>query len=1402
MFCKKKNVFFTITAALLTSVFFSCNMELVSEPTATQITGSQKNTKGSLLAPESLTASQGGIKTVTLQWKSASNAVQYYVYSAETAFDTFERIAETKGNATEITITLESGKNAYYSVTTIDSDGNESQASKKVLGSTMGTPVITQIENDEDGTGSTVSWWMPNCTEKTYLSVVNYTACCYSEDKKTIVQEKHVTGSTQSVHFTGLEPKTSYFYQIEAFTQSDQTNVEVSDMVDWETAHRVIPAAPENLSITKGISAGEIKIKWTLPDYVDTRVAANSYEQHPVWFKIERKLLEEDDSLYQTIVDYIGTIRDDENTSEDTVIKIALDESDPANQTSSTNLTAVIAENAAVNPNYSSYVPGTILTYTDKNAERGKQYSYRVQSFTDDTNSIISSSTSLAEDSGWLIGNLSLKTNAVYEESEDKSQFTKINVNFTCNFDDQGLTSAYTYMLTMARTKFDDSKDDEKLIRRSESLSAINSYVESFTGEDIKNNEGYLRYTLYITPFGSDTIPKFEGTELNTYYLKTTSPNAITVTGDANKIPVINNFEIDDGYAEKFILSWDYDEHCQYSLSWIDFDENGNRINEDEEHTLTLDDSALVKDNVSEPTRVSYTHTAASGESRQYTLTANNGLSTDKIYSDGEENPKTVRTLGTADINFDTETIDYSTIKVTWKKVQYAKYGTSDFVLSAHYADSADELLNTNDESDLENNPINTRVDYDDESESYTATITNPSGYDDALLSGKDIVLSVKATSSRHDGNDGHDEESTTATKTVRTLGPALTQTSIASPQDNTITLVWEKVEGAKGYLIHRLRYTDGSATSFATQEDSYYCDGSKLLINGEEVSSARAQLRTNGNQLILDDSYAEQEDNKSSYELNQSMISWGLPFGYEVIPVKDSGDFAFSGKNIDEASSTVKIAYRNLSDVKGATFGYGLKVRASKAESATNQKVEWRQPYYKTYTPTLYYRDAGSEKNIWTKLDSTEADKTAINPTPVSATKAYEYVIAYNKSASTISLPQSFIKDANTKVALGTLEEDGVNYDYTKALTHDGAVIEKLNKGYLLAVNFGAGYGGTKQDDGSYANDDKYYSERVNWDEWNYAERSIGPDKAYVSILNYNLSSSWTKVFNLDENLHYANSESVTNTKIWKSGEVSAYLAPQALPTTDSVTNGSMMNTNGPLMVLRDAKHYYTLTLEKGTNTAEIGKDKNIYAYRQINDVELVRATSLILSNIIKQTGINGNYGTGKDFGSEDQVVGTTGTFQWGSDTGSNLKWQLNNFTYYFTEIPGKSDSGIDSFIKIEDTNTSKSNRGAKQSSTLKHISACGENSKWNIIGYPDFSITGLIPITVTSVNIPLESYSGTVGLAAKNDQFSATVKHNSTQTFATGTVSGSDSVKRWCPAPLDGNGYNGTNSTYGWWN
>lgn len=1203
------------------SIFSGCQDDLVSEPNMTQIMGSRSSSNEEISAPTNLQATHGGYRSVTLTWKAATGASRYLIYEAESAFSSMRQVDETADSSTSITIKAKSGLSRYYCVRAINYKHETSDASSKVFGTTLAKPIITSIVNNNDGSSATVTWWMDNCTPKSYQDKVCYEVFCYKEENRELIQVGNsitVTGEINSVTFKGLSGSTTYKYKVNAYLSNNQSDkaTESSDIIDSETAKRLIPDAAGNFNAVKGISTSGIQLSWTLPELVYCK-DQNDYTKHPVYFALERKLKEEAESDFKIIASYIGSnIPSNINSAEKFASEAGsgryyfdcLPES-----IFSSNITVEpeLTENVETNPNYPRYIPGSKITFIDTvQIDNESVYTYRLISYVDDTSSVVTADTAITEDDGWLIGEATLNSTAHYFKSEENPDtFTSVSVSFDIDFKDYGLENTYNYILRGKRTPFDISTDKTNTVLDYPftSLADISSF--SMTFSDFEKQDGYWDYELFVLPANY--------TSTDDAYISTSTQNSIIVLSDATAKLEINNFTVEDGYAHKFILTWEMEniDKCNFSIKWR---ENGK------------DSDPVAITPVITGNTARFEHTGIpSGTVRTYTVIAYNGFKAEK----SEKNPS--YTLGVPKPEFAVDKIDYSSITVRWNEVQN---GYSDdentlklpvsYKVSAKYHGQDTELCSEDEDS-------NGWYQISTDRGVVTCVINRPEGWNNPAVSGKAIDFSVTAVSNNRT-EEGSEKASTAGTSSVCTLGPALLNTKIVSNSAKQISLTWNKVSGAKYYLVYRANFDDNTATSFANST-VYYVDASTSAaeeMNGGDTSNT-VNIGSTETSFTLADKHYEGDTGEAAYSNFQQKLGWGLPFGYVVLPVTGKDDFNLSGFNatfanrtVDGKSESAKASYGAMIPVIGATYGYGLNVTAAKSESSKTISVTWDKPYpNKNTVPYVFRKTNGSD--VW-KLVYTGNGTDSIFSDDLKdsdKTLSYCYAVQYNTSLMDLNYINSYKKKLES-----TKDER-----YT-----DGITSEELNRGYLFYIDFSASYNGKKDTDGSYKKDKDYFSESVSHKLWDFEERARGPvisttENAYtISAKNLNLKYNYINLANIKLDSE-GNETFSLNTK---DGAVNGDGGDTSLTQNGSslilypiqITNTGNGETSGLLKNLRSSKTFYKFSAQRNYSTTAGKSDtvtfeSEVYAYRQITDTELAKTIGIIVADALVQSGIPNYY-------------------------------------------------------------------------------------------------------------------------------------------------------------------------------
>lgn len=1133
-----KKSFIKLSTALLfvSSVFLmSCKQVLLPQPGGFD---QSKNSSGSITtewtAPTDLKVTQGLQGRIELTWKPVLNAVRYFMYRSDTPFGNFVQVGETTDAL--YTQKVPAGTDTYYKITAVNLQNQETDYSVAVRGTSLAQPVISDIQGDAQEGDSTVTvyWYMNNVDA--YADAVRYELVCYDATGKEQKRIPGESGNKTELTVTGLTPNTTYLYQVEAYNIAEQDKTEASDKIDAQTARRLRPNPPENLTVSQGSYGDKVQVSFTLPAKVDVLVEKNVYEQKPLYFKIYRKVAGEDDSLYLPVCAYLGSITSAAGSSG-----------------------SVFAE---------QYTPGETVTWEDTNIVRGKQYEYKVQSYADDIERVITSDKSIAiSEPGWAVAPISYLMNQVdYVDKVDENntplyhEIAKLSAQL--KFDTMGKASDYSYDLTIYCRNYNESssswdKEVEKEKRNFASVEDLNAYI--YEAKELTS-------TLQSYTFSVD-VKHVSGA----WNEIVTTTNSRYVVKDLQPL-VVQNLVVEDGYPDKFVLTWDRDPTVTYEIKYKDVlaepDADFNSV-----ETIPADAEA-------QPGHVT---------SYQYELKhygKNKPVkSGDAIYiqivpsAEGDssaipEKPDSAfYTLGTPAVTFEESKTAADSITVTWPKIEKA----TSYEVTYAYKDVSDTTQVLRDgiattfadaykaDSKIIPAPKNEEGQISDD---MTFTFSKPIGYDYMAYSGKDVTVTVKAI------NETRNNIYTTGTAITRTLGPAAAgvEATVASKEE-IIDVSWKKVPGATGYLIARTRYgasnTDDSRSTDG--EFVYFYDGSNLSVQEQGITPV-SSVKLNGDTFTLTDKYTDStgvgpQDTTYKFRIEQDKLGWGYPYRYQVFPVKDASASFTRSENLHQCTVgdvTYQDADRNYAT--GSAIGYGLDVKATKAESADTVTVTWTKPYLTgtNLTPKIYRSELNSTS--WTDCSSLYDGKLNSQSTNVELKASYEganktvpykYIVTYSDS----SLPNSTYQNL-----LESTKENG----------------ESINIGYYFAIE-------------NISVSKNKEVEEITIPRYNLQERKQGPDgyRLYLTNVDHNEGKE-VLIGEFDKKLSEFTPDASLN------GSIASSYTPDLIsnkptlkltPIFDSATE----RHSGILNIDKGYKHSYRLEAYRSTENSETPITTNV---------------------------------------------------------------------------------------------------------------------------------------------------------------------------------------------------------------
>lgn len=1145
-----KKSFIKLSTALLfvSSVFLmSCKQVLLPQPGGFD---QSKNSSGSITtewtAPTDLKVTQGLQGRIELTWKPVLNAVRYFMYRSDTPFGNFVQVGETTDAL--YTQKVPAGTDTYYKITAVNLQNQETDYSVAVRGTSLAQPVISDMQGDAQEGDSTVTvyWYMNNVDA--YADAVRYELVCYDATGKEQKRIPGESGNKTELTVTGLTPNTTYLYQVEAYNIAEQDKTEASDKIDAQTARRLRPNPPENLTVSQGAFGDKVEVSFVLPTKVDVAVEKNVYEQFPLYFKIYRKVVGEDDSTYEPVCGYFGSIKGNADKNGGVCFVDQYTPTDPD----------------------APYQEGETVTWTDSTVVRGRQYQYKVQSYTDIESRVITSDKSIAtSEPGWAVAPISFEMDPVIYDDEVDNEGNPVshktaNLSATLTFDTLGKADSYTYELTVnyRRRNNEDGSLSESTPTKLGDFFTVDELSDHIYKADLHANPGSYSFTVnakHKTSGWTESI---------------TTPNSRYVVPDLQPL-IVQNLVVQDGYPGKFVLTWDRDPAITYEIRYKMKDAEGNFILIE---PVLADEGA--KPGQTQPFEYPLTHydgsqgknAVTSGDALRIEIVPYTDYQGDNHKAGNPESPDQLfYTLGTPAVTFDESKTAADSITVTWPKIEkatsyevtYTYDGVSNTtqVLRDGVATTFADAYKT----DTQIIPVTK------EEEIHTCVIPKPIGYDYMAYSGKDVTVTVKAI------NETRNNIYTTGTAITRTLGPAAAgvEATVASKEE-IIDVSWKKVPGATGYLIARTRYgatnTDDSRSTDG--EFVYFCDAGAqtLSIRGQDGAKFASTVTLQGGTFTLTDTYTDStgvamDDPTRKFRVEQDKLGWGYPYRYQVFPVKDTSASFTRSENLHQCTVgdvTYQDADKNYDT--GSAIGYGLDVKATKAESANTVTVTWTKPYLTgtNLTPKIYRSELNSTS--WTDCSSLYDGKLNSQSTNVELKASYEganktvpykYIVTYSDS----SLPNSTYQNL-----LESTKENG----------------ESINIGYYFAIE-------------NISVSKNKEVEEITIPRYNLQERKQGPDgyRLYLTNVDHNEGKE-VLIGEFDKKLSEFTPDASLN------GSIASSYTPDLIshkptlkltPIFDSATE----RHSGILNIDKGYKHSYRLEAYRSTENSETPVTTNV---------------------------------------------------------------------------------------------------------------------------------------------------------------------------------------------------------------
>lgn len=1141
MFPTPKKVFVKIFSALI----LLCSFFMTGCPNAMQLPPLDEPDMGidyersRSYLPTSLAATHGRYREIELSWEPANNAVRYHIYKSATPFDEFVQIGETVSSENTFVVSEHPNVSAYYRVSAVDYMGKESTASNTAHGTTLGTPIITDISDGKIGENEVpvvVSWYMGNSQYYDQGSVV-YTVICYTQGglevaRKTI-EDSRATCTPEG--FEGLEPNTTYVFEIEVHHITDQGKVEVSGKLDSETARRLRPAAPENVTAAQGEQSEYIEVSFTKPVMVDVLVAGD-YQLSPLDFRVYRKEIAPGDyNAALNFDDYID-------------ITSTLDGADSL---------------AYVKPeveNTVGYVEGDKVTVKDKKVTRGTQYAYLVRSFAykekEKDRYVTTSNQSVATAVGWPVSKIVYALGREWQVDNPENPTKHVSATLSTEtfvFETFGLDDNYTYDLKYSIRYWTGKKYDENENARQD---------DKFTGYSRADLENYTTnhalpdqkgiYTATLTVHGKSGWSE-----------KIASGHTYILT-ESLELPYVENFTIYDGFPDKFLFYWEGDPQYDYVVEYKKPSESAYK----KVGTVSgadCDNGKYIQE---------FTHDAEgrpfqSGDEFNFQVTPEGGQASQPL--------ATFYVLSKPDVQFAANEAKMASITVSWAKVEKAqKY-------KVWYGDNR-ELAEI--EVDGRNN--------------YTHTFEKPDGWNKMAESGKDVVVKVQALNTVEVSNGGINRKydvDATGEEITRTLGPALTNPSATkASKPKQIDFTWDAIPGAKGYFISRRRFDKNTTNDLndIKVEIVYYYDveANTLTVPDAELQVTDTQVVKTGDKFTLQDKFApaiyDKQNLSYEYYEEQDRLAWGYPFFYQVFPVDStvaSASRDVNHKDHFKMGDTVTYPDANSIHDIGAALGYGWNVTATKgvekkAEGGkvvhsdgaenTSVAVTWDNPYISNDDKTKVRYSVRRRKETdttWEYLqDANNIEHGYYLDKNAEPGVVYEYAVGLNLNAgsSNPTTDDLYISESDKK-------KDEKWQD------------EKAAAGFILPLTYvtKVSRDGRTDKSGVIAEDVEWSSVLIGRDDTAKVNRMI--DGYVIEIYNENTKREWAKVQEMTIGESELNPTPTAGTMFGKMlRDYPSY--------TTSISRGTASKPANNLEIVKDHRHWYRVRAftktDEGTTT------------------------------------------------------------------------------------------------------------------------------------------------------------------------------------------------------------------------
>ncbi|MCH5283112.1 MAG: hypothetical protein J1E59_05600 [Treponema sp.] len=1286
---------FLVSCVVFSSAFFSSCKDLTSfDP---NVDGGRAVTgQAAFSAPTNVRATNGYKRKISLEWFPVSGASYYEIWCATSSTAEFVQVGTAQTTAFDEVVSA--GRTLYYKVRAVKYNGTVSAFSATARGTSLAQPVISGGEVNEFD--ATISWFMENARgmdgSDNYESDLVFEVFCQPKTGGGEIKSVTLRASGEELRsgykhkFTNLAASTEYQFWVAAYITKDSSATEQSPVVDRNTLTSYMPVAPV-FHASQGESSKGVWIYITLPEMVkvNTETKENQTEKqdvdYPLCFKITRKVANGDYKPEITLY-YNG-------------------ETTPPSLDYYTN------------PN-TSYTPGKVIKWFDDGANSlgsmsgGTEYTYRIRSAADITYSKVvcpedkqyTSESSTDTDKattaeGWKSKHPEFKYGSDLKRSlsKDGEKVVVVSASFelSASWDDLGTAERYKFAIKQSRKPWTESEsptdswlesgrtgENEKCFF--DSLKAFTPYTVKFgNGKDALSDgeTGIYTYTLYIVTKDATINDVVDGVVRDADNEECKVLDSVSAIGEMlvmNRADMPEaDLELQDGYQDHVDLKIVSSIKKGFRYDVVRTEVKDGVLDPTTEKTITLIEADKYAEDPPETETFEYPDKTVDGNCTYYyflkVIDEESGA-----YS-ASSNLK-AEVLGTPKVSFDTSRLAYDSVTILFESVTAAERYTVTLGEKDKFG-GGEQFKITKDGKGWTSDSVSAsgaKVNVAYEAPEFKITIEKPYGYDNATLAGSTANVVVTA----HSKVDSVSSD----LEPVNVLGPAdldVTVNSADEAKADSVRVSWNEVQGASGYLVKRLMYSEYDASGVVKAESAvedtdvvYYVGASdeKVLLadTGEPVGGASVKLA--GNRFTLTDTEipvtATRDDGELLvYQEAQAKISWGMPFRYVVLPVLDKGDFKFKTRSL-ALETGGKVMYKRLEDTEPAptaTLGYGLELQAEKSKNTTTQKLTWKKPYYAAIGTGLFskvYKRKSNRENTDSNSFSggtlTDANATTFEYKPEDDERysAYEYIVKYNCFEERLTLPDS-------------LEEE------LKKKKDSESTGEQANKGYLFTIRsdnlrqsgLAAKQGGSNT-----------YAETVTWSNnigslWGSSnERALGPTGVRLYIRNNNLDTTWHKAVDI-ASLDYSGTITPNSEE-----DIAAARNGNSISVYPASVAGGTGTTSGALKVLRDYKHYYAIALTRGNVevrytpgfddfTSDDDNKKVAVAYRQITIDEFTKAAIIGMS-----TGIYNERGTKGCNSNGNGIDGLKSTSSYNARTDYKLTFVYTNYVATHTTKSGNT--------------------------------------------------------------------------------------------------------------------------------